>query len=136
MLNSGLAINHQTLKSSIERTRTAVVPRTGPVKAVHTSAPDGIVLTGNVPESVVTKAQQRLLDEAKEYKKKCAGASQKLVKIGTLSANQLADTVTKTADQRDNGTVVLRSAGSTGRPSSAHRFRSMVMNLRTMGDDS
>ncbi|XP_067928818.1 coiled-coil domain-containing protein 24-like isoform X2 [Watersipora subatra] len=49
-----------SLKPSSGKTRSPILPSSGPLKAVHSGPPDGIVLAGNVPESVVVKTQQKL----------------------------------------------------------------------------
>lgn len=131
-------VSHATMKPASVKTVRSVIPQ-GPMKAVHTTAPDGIVLSGNVPESVVIKAQQRLLNEAASYKNQETSTSNKpkIVRVGTLSAGQLPK-VLKDACQGAYDGQNSRPVSSTSpnRPSSALRFRSMVMSSRAVGEES
>jgi len=87
------------LKPASAKKRISVIPMNKPLKAVHLSAPDGIVLSGNVPESVVAKTQQTLHEQLSDDS---AHYSQ------TLPSSHMS------------------------RPSSARRFRSMIMDARSV----
>jgi len=112
------------LKPVSANKRVAVVPTNGPLKAIHTTAPDGIVLSGNVPDSVIIKAQQKLADNPLNVDSNNAF----IVQVDTYSSMSGDTSLHDTH-------IPVSSTGSTSRPSTARRFRSMVMGTRSsMGD--
>ena len=103
------------------RQRKPVIPHNGPIKAVHLTEPDGIVLTGNVPDSVITKTQQKLLLEAKQHREETHSATKRQSLVGgQLRTNEVVTTVESP----------IKPGSSTKRPSSAYKFRSMVISNR------
>lgn len=113
------------LKPTIYKQRKPVIPQNAPIKAVHVDAPDGIVLSGNVPDSVVIKTQQRLINDAKQYTN------------GDRNSARRRESV-QDSQLRSNDTTTVRESpiqpdSSTRRPSSALKFRSMVMSSRAGG---
>lgn len=109
------------MKPVTAKKRVAVIPTNGPLKAVHTTAPDGIVLSGNVPDSVIMKAQQKLADHELNVDNNNAYILQVEACSGTGAAS-------------GDSNITVPTTGS--RPSSARRFRSMVMSARSRAGDS
>lgn len=114
------------LKPTSAKKRTSVLPTNGPLKAIHTTAPDGIVLAGNVPDSVIAKAQQKLAD----HELNIDNSSAYILKVDT---SDVLDS-RATSPSSHHATIPVRPHGSANRPSSARRFRSMVMSNRSCDD--
>lgn len=100
--------------------RKPIIPKNSPLKAVHLTAPDGIVLTGNVPESVVIKAQQKLRDQQQTdedaERGECSGSPECKIQC----------------HHRQPTVSLPRLSASSARTSSARKFRSMVMSSRSV----
>lgn len=105
-----------------------MVPCGAPLKAVHTTAPDGIVLQGNVPESVIHKTQLKLHEVTPDTARPSGSAKQqtRLVKLGSIKTNPVADS-SLPANHRET----VCSTSAVRRSASAMKFRSMVLNTRS-----
>lgn len=109
------------MKLSSARTRTPIVPSNVPLKAVHLSAPDGIVLAGNVPDSVIAKAQQKLSTHHTNGE----------FKPFLIHMENGSNTVVSTANQQTVPVEVVKPT----RPASVSKFRSMIMHARSGSGD-